>query len=143
MVRNRHFDDIDEGETTETRGRTITEADVVNFAGVSGDFHPLHTDAEHAAESSFGKRIAHGLLVLSVGAALAMDVNEHAFFYGFDRIRFVNPTFIGDTIRVQTEVTECSVQDDRFGRVVTRAEATKADDETVLVYDLVELVERA
>lgn len=86
MVRNRRFEEIPEGETTETRGRTITETDLVNFAGVSGDFHPLHTDAEHATESSFGQRIAHGLLVLSVAAALAREYNEHAFFYGFDSV---------------------------------------------------------
>lgn len=142
MVRNRHFEEIAEGETAETRGRTITEADVVNFAGVSGDFHPLHTDAEHAAGSSFGERIAHGLLVLSVAAALAMEYNEHAFFYGFETIRFVDPTFIGDTISVETEVVETAEQSDEYGRVVTHAEATNQDGETALVYDLVELVER-
>ncbi|MFB6105574.1 MAG: MaoC/PaaZ C-terminal domain-containing protein [Halobacteriaceae archaeon] len=142
MVRNRHFEEIDVGETTTTRGRTITEADVVNFAGVSGDFHPLHVDAAHAADSSFGQRIAHGLLVLSVAASLAMAYNEHAFFYGFDSIRFVNPTFLGDTISVETEVVETTERSAEFGTVVTHAEATKADGETVLAYDLVELVER-
>lgn len=142
MIRDRYFEEIAEGEHTQSRGRTITEADLVNFAGVSGDFHPLHTDAEHAAQSSFSERIAHGLLVLSVSAALAMEYNEHAFFYGFETIRFVNPTFIGDTISVKTEVVETVEKSDEYGRVVTHAEATNQDGETVLIYDLIELLER-
>lgn len=142
MVRNRYFGEISEGEEVSTQGRTITETDIVNFAGVSGDFHPLHVDAEYAVESSFGERIAHGLLVLSIAAALAMERNEHAFFYGFEKIRFVNPTFIGDTISVSTEVIETEIRDDNLGRVVTQATATNEDGETVLTYQLVELVER-
>jgi acyl dehydratase len=142
MVQNRYFEEITEGEHIQTPGRTITETDLVNFAGISGDFHPLHTDAEHATQSSFGERIAHGLLVLSVSAALAMEYNEHAFFYGFETIRFVNPTFIGDTISVKTEVIETAEKSDEYGRVLTHAEAANQDGETVLVYDLVELVKR-
>ncbi|PSQ32816.1 hypothetical protein BRD05_09715 [Halobacteriales archaeon QS_9_70_65] len=62
------FADVEEGETTVTQGRTITEADVTNFAGVSGDFNHLHTDAERMDESMFGERIAHGMLVVSTSA---------------------------------------------------------------------------
>ncbi|MDR7462588.1 MAG: MaoC/PaaZ C-terminal domain-containing protein, partial [Armatimonadota bacterium] len=64
------FDDLQEGAEFETPGRTVTEADVVNFAGVSGDFNPLHVDATYAAATPFGQRVAHGLLVLSMVSGL-------------------------------------------------------------------------
>lgn len=103
-----YFEDFKVGDKFTTRGRTITEADIVNFAGFSGDWFPLHVDADYAAKTIFGERIAHGMLVLSVASGL-MPLYEWALiaFYGMDRMRFLAPTKIGDTIHVEIEITDC------------------------------------
>ncbi|HEY8416716.1 MAG TPA: MaoC/PaaZ C-terminal domain-containing protein [Limnochordales bacterium] len=104
-----YFDDLAVGMRMETQGRTITEADVVNFAGVSGDYNPLHMDAEFAKTTPFGQRIAHGLLVLSVVTGLRQHLKlmEGAVlaFLEIRSWRFRKPVFIGDTIRARTEIT--------------------------------------
>jgi acyl dehydratase len=110
MSEARYFDDVQLGERFESGGRTVTEADIVGFAGLSGDFHSLHMDAEYAAKTPHGQRIAHGLLVLSMMSGLAarlpiMRAIERATL-GVAGIecRFLKPVFIGDTIRVQVEI---------------------------------------
>ena len=106
MTDESYFETVTEGDTSTTGGRTITEADVVNFAGVSGDFNHLHLDDERMAESSFGERIAHGMLVLSAATGLLwQDRTERerealVAFYGIDRLRFRAPVFFGDRIHV-------------------------------------------
>ena len=96
--------------TFETPRRTVTEADVVNFAGVSGDFHTLHTDAQTMRESQFGERIAHGALVLSIVTGLRgrLGIFDDTLvaFAEIRRWRFVRPVLIGDTIRADVEVVE-------------------------------------
>jgi 3-hydroxybutyryl-CoA dehydratase len=113
-----YFEDFKVGDKTVTRGRTITEADIVNFASFSGDWYPLHTDAEWASKSIFGERIAHGLLVLSAASGL-FPLYDMAIiaFYGMDKLRFLAPTKIGDTIHVEMEVQDCARKG--FGGVVT------------------------
>jgi acyl dehydratase len=143
MIRDRYFEEVELGEEWTTDGRTITEADVVNYAGVSGDFHPYHVNAEFACDSDFGGRIAHGLLVLSVAAALESTENEHAFMYGFESMRFVTPTALGDTIHVEIEVTDKSVKSDDHGVITKHFEVQNQDGETLLVCDKLELFERA
>lgn len=101
----RHFEDYETGELRESTGRTITEADVVLHAGQTGDWFPHHVDAEWCATQPFGQRIAHGTLILSVAVGMtAGDINPVAFSYGYDRIRFVRPVHIGDTITVRAEI---------------------------------------
>ncbi len=102
--RGRYFEEFTVGERIVTAARTVTEADVVNFAGLSGDYNPIHTDAAFAARTPFGQRIAHGLLVTSIASGLAMQTG---FIEGttlaFREIRewkFVKPVFIGDTVHV-------------------------------------------
>jgi acyl dehydratase len=136
----RYFEDFVVGEKTTTRGRTITEADIVNFAAFSGDWYPLHTDVEYASKTIFGERIAHGLLVLSAASGL-FPLYDMAIvaFYGMDKLRFLGPTKIGDTIHVEMEVKECSRKE--FGGVVTlvqtivnqRGEAVARADLKVLI----------
>lgn len=105
-VASRYFEDHHVGESRSTLGRTVTEADVVLHAGQTGDFYPHHVDAHWAAEQDFGGRIAHGTLVLSMAVGMtAGDVNPEAMSYGYDRIRFIRPVLIGDTITVTAEVT--------------------------------------
>ena len=105
-----YFEDVQLGMRFETPARTITEADVVNFAGVSGDFNPLHTDEEFARTTLYGRRIAHGALVLSVATGLRQRMGLFdGTLLGFLEIRswrFLKPVYIGDTIRVANEVRE-------------------------------------
>jgi acyl dehydratase len=102
----RYFDEIEVGDAYESPGRTITEADIVLFAGISGDYNVIHTDAELMKSSIFGERIAHGLLGLSVQAGLlnrAMPPYASLGVAGL-RWKFKNPIKIGDTIRVRARV---------------------------------------
>ncbi|MFI7063688.1 MaoC family dehydratase [Kribbella sp. NPDC050124] len=108
-VVDRWFEDYDIGESRATVGRTITEADIVLHAGQTGDFFPHHLDAEWMATQPAGQRIAHGTLIVSVAVGMtAGDINPQAMSYGYDKIRFVKPVFIGDTITVRADITEKS-----------------------------------
>jgi 3-hydroxybutyryl-CoA dehydratase len=100
------FDDIAVGQSWVTPGRTITEADIVNFAGVSGDFNPIHIDHEFARSTPFRRPIAHGLLVFSVASGLGVGVPlmRTLAVLSIQEWHFRGPVFIGDTIHVQSEV---------------------------------------
>lgn len=140
---DRFFDQIAEGEEyTVEAARTITEADVVNFSGISGDFHPQHLSTEFAAETDAGRRIAHGNLIFSITEGLIAERNRHSISYGYDHVRFVNPTFIGDTLTASREVLSTESYDDTYGQVVYRYEATKQDGSTVYVGDHIMMVEK-
>ncbi len=101
--RGMYFDEFQIGTEVVTQSRTITEADIVNFAGVSGDFNTIHTDAEYAKSTPFGERIAHGLLGLSVASGLGMQLGfldgTVIAFTGLEW-KFKNPIKIGDTIHM-------------------------------------------
>jgi len=102
------FDDVEVGQEWESTGRTITEADIVNFAGVSGDFSPIHVDHEFAKNTPFHMPIAHGLLIFSIGSGLGLAAPPMRTL-AFKKIRewhFRGPVFIGDTIRLTTRVVE-------------------------------------
>ncbi len=140
---DRYFEEIEEGETYRVDdARTITEADIVNFAGVSGDFHPLHMSTTAAEESDFEGRIAHGNLVFSIAEAMVADMNPKSFSYGYDEIRFIEPVFIGDTLSVTREVAETEVYNDSLGRVAYDYEVENDEGETVLVCTHITLVDR-
>ncbi len=104
-----YFEEFEEGLTIQTRGRTISEADIVNFAGLSGDYNPMHTDAEYAKRTQFGQRVAHGLLGLSVASGLAYQMGflegTVLAFTGMDW-KFRAPIVIGDTIHVEVSVAK-------------------------------------
>ena len=102
------FDDVEIGQNWLSLGRTITQADIVNFAGLSGDFNPIHIDHEFAKTTPFRQPIAHGLLVFSIGSGLGVNIppmRTLAVMHIRDW-QFVGPVFIGDTIRVRSEVVE-------------------------------------
>jgi acyl dehydratase len=112
------FDALPAGARFRSRGRTIAEADLVSFAGLTGDFHPLHTDAEWAAESEFGGRVAHGMLLLSYCVGLApLDPEFVLALRGFERVAFKRPVRIGDTIRLEGEVAAKKELDGATGLV--------------------------
>ena len=145
MEQTIYFEDYELGSVRTTTGRTITETDFVVHAGHTGDFFPHHLDAEFAKTLPFGQRIAHGTMVFSIGIGLtATLINPVAFSYGYDRLRFVRPVFIGDTIR--TRVTIAAKEDDpkrpEKGRVVERVEVTNQKGETVLAADHILIVDR-
>ena len=131
---NKYFDDVDVGDKVTSRGRTITEADIVNFAMFSADWFPLHSDVEYARSSMFGGRIAHGLLVLSVASGLVAPHADYTIaFYGMDRVRFLNPTRIGDTIHVEAEVIEKEERNDQSGVITYRQIIKNQRGEDVVV----------
>jgi acyl dehydratase len=103
------FEEIQVGDEYLSPGRTVTEADIVAFAGLSGDYNVLHTDAEFMRTSIFGERIAHGLLGLAIASGLGTRATPRPFatiaFLGL-RWRFKGPIKIGDTIRVRLRVTD-------------------------------------
>lgn len=107
--RGRFFEEFDVGQTVVTAGRTITEGDIVRFAGLSGDFNQIHTDAAYAAQDIFGQRVAHGLLVLSVATGLAVQTGIiEGTVLAFRELewKFSRPVLIGDTVRAEIEVEE-------------------------------------
>ena len=145
MTTEMFFEDFVAGVERETFGRTITEADVVLHAGQTGDFYPHHMDAEWCATQPFGQRMAHGTLVFSVGVGMtAGAINAQAMSYGYDRLRFVRPVFIGDTIRVKVTIKEKRDDAKRpaHGIVVEGLQVVNQRGETVLVAEHLLLVER-
>ena len=121
-----------------SRSRTITEADIVNFAGLSGDFVELHMSEAFAAKGPFGKRIAHGALIFSISTGLSVQLDQITdtviAFYGVDKLRFTHPVFIGDTIHIAKKVV--SKQEKSADRGVVTFETTVLNQhgQTVIVY---------
>lgn len=109
-ARGKFFEDFIVGERFVSSARTITESDIVQFAGISGDYNPIHTDKEFSKTTPFGRRVAHGLLITSIATGLiAQSGLLEGTVIAFREIRnwkFTRPTFIGDTIHVVTEVIE-------------------------------------
>jgi 3-hydroxybutyryl-CoA dehydratase len=133
-----YFEDFTVGHKTASRTRTITEADIVNFAGLSGDFVELHVSETFAASGPFGRRIAHGLLVLSVSSGLMVQMGATTdtviAFYGIDRLRFTKPTFIGDTVHVEKEVIATERKGPGRGVITFNTQVLNQHGEPVVVF---------
>jgi acyl dehydratase len=145
MIESLFFEDYVAGGVRQTLGRTITEADIVIHAGQTGDFYPHHMDAEWCRTQPFGQRIAHGTLIFSVAVGMtAGNVNPEAFSYGYDRLRFIRPVFIGDTIRVKVTIKEKkdSPKSPQHGVVVELCEVENQRGETVLACEHLLMVKR-
>jgi acyl dehydratase len=144
MMAPQFFEDYVIGSIRETLGRTISEADIVIHAGQTGDFYPHHMDDEWCRAQPFGRRIAHGTLIFSVGVGMSSgDINPESFSYGYDRLRFVRPVFIGDTIHVRVTVRakrESKRADS--GIVVELCEAFNQNVEVVLACEHLLMVRR-
>lgn len=128
-----YFEEFEIGDSAESVGRTITEADIVNFASLSGDWNRIHTDAEYSKMQRFGERVAHGLLVLSVASGLAvrMGFMEETIqaFMGLEW-QFRRPVLIGDTVRLRTTVQAKKEMKRLGGGVVTfKMEVLNQNDE--------------
>lgn len=136
MGRGRYFSDFEVGQVFESGGRTVTEADVVNFAGLSGDFNPLHTDAAFASKTPFGRRIAHGMLVASISTGLGQTLG---IFEGTtlalmnQTFGYKAPVFFGDTVHLRLTVQSCTPSS-RGGRgvVVFQSEVVQQAGDVVI-----------
>lgn len=133
--RGLYFEDFEPGMEIQTAARTITETDIVNFAGLSGDYNFIHTDAEGVKATPFGQRVAHGMLVASIATGLAV---QHGFIDGttlaFRELtwKFTRPVLIGDTIQVQVKVLETKEMAKLGGGLVTfEARVVNQRDEAV------------
>jgi acyl dehydratase len=145
MIAEQFFEDYEIGFTRRSFGRTITEADIVMHAGQTGDFFPHHMDAEWCATQDFKQRIAHGTLILSIGIGMtATTINPRSMSYGYDRVRFIRPVFIADTITVTARIKEKRDHPKRktHGIVVEAVDIANQRGETVLACEHLYLVER-
>ena len=145
MIREQYFEDYVLDDSRRTLGRTITETDVVLHAGQTGDFYPHHMDAEWCKTQEFGDRIARGTLIFSVGVGMtAGDVNPLAFSYGYDRLRFIKPVFMGDTLTVRVTIKEKRDYPKRpdHGVVVEGLEVFNQRGQTVLACEHLLIVKR-
>ena len=131
-----YFEEYEVGQSIISQGRTVTEADVVAFAALSGDWNPMHTDAEFASEHPFGQRVAHGLLVLSIASGLAVRLGfleETALaFRELGDWKFSLPVYFGDTVRVRATVIETKLMRRLGGGLVTlKVQILNQDDKVV------------
>ncbi len=120
--RGLYFEEFEIGAIMRTRGRTISEADLVQFAALTGDYNPMHTDAEYSRGSFMGERVAHGMLSLSyaIGQAYQLGILERTVlgFRGLE-MKFSNPVYIGDTIHAELKVVDTKPAHRLGGGVVT------------------------
>ena len=135
--RGLYFEEFEVGKKIITVGRTVAESDIFTFAGFSGDYNQIHTDAEFAKGTPFGQRVAHGLLGLSIASGLVMrtGVLEGTViaFREINNWKFVSPVFIGDTIHVETEVIETkALPRIGGGSIVIVLDVKKQTGETVM-----------
>jgi 3-hydroxybutyryl-CoA dehydratase len=130
------WEDLSEGDVAISGGRTVTETDVVNFCGLSGDFNWFHVDAVAAKESVFGQRVAHGMLVLAIATGLQVGQMEPkiatAAFMGLNDWQFRAPVFFGDTIRVRRTIgAKSEHKNPAQGFVVYEIEVLNQEDKVV------------
>lgn len=145
LIVEQFFEDYEVGTARRSFGRTVTETDFVVHAGHTGDFFPHHVDAEWCATQDIGQRIAHGTMVFSIGIGLtATTINPQAMSYGYDRLRFIRPVHIGDTIATVTRISEKRDHPKRttHGVVVEAVEVINQRHDVVLACEHLYLVTR-
>jgi oxepin-CoA hydrolase/3-oxo-5,6-dehydrosuberyl-CoA semialdehyde dehydrogenase len=145
----KYFDELNIGDCLVSPRRTVTEADIVNFAGVSGDYFYAHMDDIAARDSLFERRVAHGYFVLSAAAGLFVDPAPGPVLanYGLDTLRFVKPVYPGDTIQATLTVKQKTAKEKKEGQVLQGVvawdvEVKNQSDELVAVYTILTLVQR-
>lgn len=134
-----YLEDYELGEVFVSPARTITEADVVLFASLTGDWHPLHTDATYARTTVFGERIAHGMLTMSIGMVLVLRLGQNVYLprhfialSGIDGLRFTAPVRLGDTIHSVNRVAALDGKDATRGVLQYESEILNQDSKTVV-----------
>lgn len=130
-------DDLSVGDRVPSRGRTVTETDVVSFCYLTGNWLEIHSNAELAKKTQFGQRIVQGSLVFSmIPGLVGWDPRYTIAFYGVDRMRFVKPVFIGDTVTAQVRVAAIEIRDDDTGVVTFGIEVENQRGEVVQALDM-------
>ena len=144
FIKSQFFEEYELGHERKTLGRTLTEADISLHAGQTGDFFPHHMDAEWCKTQPFKERIAHGTLTFSVAIGMtAIQINPEAFSKGYDRLRFLRPVFIGDTIHVVMTISEKKeAKQPGMGQVIEHVDVYNQKGELVLVCDHILLVNK-
>jgi acyl dehydratase len=144
-----YFEDFYVGEKIISPARTVTEADIFAFASFTGDWHPYHCDIEVARKGPFGERIAHGMLILSLGISLPFRLGQYAVtpkkfiaFYGMEKVKFLAPCKIGDTIHTEVEIIAMNEKNDSRGVVVSENKVVNQRAETIVVFTTQTLVGR-
>lgn len=140
MSEQKYGDDFKVGDVFRTQAITVTETHVVNWAGLTGDFYPLHMDREYAARTQFGERLAHGPFIFALAVGLVAQTgcagNAAIAWLGVDGMRMLAPVKIGDTVRVEVRVKDTRVtRDPRKGVQVWEYTVLNQRDERVLVFD--------
>ncbi|HTG56752.1 MAG TPA: MaoC/PaaZ C-terminal domain-containing protein [Niabella sp.] len=139
-----YYEEFVLGDSRSTTGRTITDADIVLHAGQSGDFYPHHMDEEWCKTQPFKRRIAHGTLIFSIGVGLSAGlINEVAMTYGYEKLRFIRPVFINDTIKAKVTIKD--KRDHKkpgYGIVSEALEVFNQNEELVMVCEHLLLVEK-
>ena len=135
--RGMYMEEFEVGQQVVTAGRTVTEADVVTFAGLSGDFNQIHTDAEFSKEAPFCRRVAHGLLGLSIASGLVVQTGimegTVMAFREINNWKFIKPIFLGDTIHVEMEIIETKMMPRLGGGlIVIVLDVKNQDGDTVM-----------
>jgi 3-hydroxybutyryl-CoA dehydratase len=149
LTERHYLEDYEVGEVFVSPARTITETDVVLFASLTGDWHPLHTDVTYARTTSFGERIAHGMLTLSIGMVLVLRLGQNLYLpkhfialSGIDRLRFTAPVKLGDTIHSVNRVAALDVKDATRGVLQYESEILNQDNKSVVRWSSRMLVAR-
>ncbi|CAN5681212.1 MaoC/PaaZ C-terminal domain-containing protein [soil metagenome] len=149
LIEREYLEDYELGETFVSPGRTITESDVVLFASLTGDWHPLHTDAVYAKGTMFGERIAHGMLTMSVGMVLVLRLGQNLYLpkhfiamKGIDGLRFTAPVRLGDTIYSVNQVMAIDLTRDDRGTLQYESAIFNQEDRPVVQWTSRMLVAR-
>lgn len=140
---NQPFNELKLGQRTRSRGRTITEADVVNFCSLTGNWLDIHADAEFSKTSRFGQRVVQGGLVFVVSNALfGYDGGIIEAFYGVNNLRFLKPTYIGDTLHSESEIIALREKGDKHGVATARLHAVNQYADVVMSCDFSVMLHR-
>jgi 3-hydroxybutyryl-CoA dehydratase len=143
----RYYEDFERGDSARSpMGRTISEADVYTQAGLAGSYNPIHTDTEYMADSEFGERLVQNTLLITVASGLNRRLPwdpELIAVYGREDIRFVNPVFIGDTVRLESEVVDKREHGEDRGVVSFEETLRKQDDSVAMSGTTLRLLARA
>lgn len=144
MFIKKYYEEFELNEVRQTKGRTITETDIVIHAGQSGDFFPHHMDEEWCKTQPFGKRIAHGTLIFTVAIGLTAEfINEVSMTYGYERLRFIKPVFISDTIKVTVTIKDKKDhKKPEFGLITELVECFNQHNELVMLCEHILLVKK-
>lgn len=144
MFIQKYFEEFQLNDVRHTKGRTITETDIVIHAGQSGDFFPHHMDEEWCKSQPFKKRIAHGTLIFTVAIGLTADfVNEVSMTYGYERLRFIKPVFINDTIKVTVTIKDLKDhKKPEYGLVTELVECFNQHNELVMLCEHILMVKK-